>query len=223
MIEILNHWSTVWWTYISPRMLDFTIVFLLVGMIWLIIRRRTPCQFGYCLFMLALAKLILPGAISLQIEPTSNYAQNTEQIPGDWWSWYYGKSGIGTESSTENNVPANTAVQPNSDSKAISIPPATLLYSVYCAVVLILSIRLGWILFKSSRLTRKSYPVEINKFPLDLKPTAIHGEYSPHHRMALRVLGKITVCLWYLPSKNPAAHRYPYELYTQPVAMDSAA
>ena len=64
-IDTLNQWSEVWINFMTSRLIDSTIVFALLGGIWLLIRHRVSAQFGYLLFLLVLVKLAVPSQISI--------------------------------------------------------------------------------------------------------------------------------------------------------------
>jgi beta-lactamase regulating signal transducer with metallopeptidase domain len=53
---VAQHWAVFMWS----RMLDATWVLLIVAALWALLRRRVSAQFGYCLFLLVLVKLVMP-------------------------------------------------------------------------------------------------------------------------------------------------------------------
>lgn len=53
---IAQHWAAFVWS----RMLGSTLLMLIVGVLWSLVRRRVSAQFGYCLFLLVLVKLVVP-------------------------------------------------------------------------------------------------------------------------------------------------------------------
>ena len=63
--EWLNAWAEPWASFMSRSTIDSALVFCLVGLVWLALRKRLSAQVGYLLFLLVLVKLILPGVISL--------------------------------------------------------------------------------------------------------------------------------------------------------------
>lgn len=63
--EWFNAWAEPWASFMSRSTIDSALVFGLVGLVWLALRKRLSAQVGYLLFLLVLVKLILPGVISL--------------------------------------------------------------------------------------------------------------------------------------------------------------
>ena len=61
-IEWMNQLAEAWASVMWIRVLDSACVFLLIGTLWLIVRKWAPAQFGYYLFLLVLVKLVFPGA-----------------------------------------------------------------------------------------------------------------------------------------------------------------
>ncbi len=64
-IEWMNQLAEAWASVMWIRVLDSACVFLLIGTLWLIVRKWAPAQFGYYLFLLVLVKLILPAPVSV--------------------------------------------------------------------------------------------------------------------------------------------------------------
>jgi beta-lactamase regulating signal transducer with metallopeptidase domain len=59
-VETLNAWGAAWAAFMWARLAETAIVLIVVGLLWLILRRRASPQLGYCLFLLVLAKSVLP-------------------------------------------------------------------------------------------------------------------------------------------------------------------
>ncbi|RJP24850.1 MAG: hypothetical protein C4527_18055 [Candidatus Omnitrophota bacterium] len=63
--ETFNQSAQVWGEWMWARTIDTTIVFFIVGAIWLLLRKNLSPHFGYALFLLVLVKLWLPYQASL--------------------------------------------------------------------------------------------------------------------------------------------------------------
>ena len=59
-VEAFNAVAQQWAAFMWNRMLDSTWVLLIVGGLWGLLRHRVSAQFGYCLFLLVLVKLVVP-------------------------------------------------------------------------------------------------------------------------------------------------------------------
>ena len=64
-IETLNAWADRWATFMWGSLLDTTVILAVVSLVWLTLRRWMPAQLGYCLFLLVLVKLCVPGHITV--------------------------------------------------------------------------------------------------------------------------------------------------------------
>lgn len=166
-IETVNTWSQSWLDFMLYRVVDSTIVFLLIGALWLLVRHRASARFGYFLFVIVLLKLAIPGQISLSILPQTPVSEGGETFAfGEMWRlWGLGDSGQTTLSGPENTK------QPKTD-KVESQPLltlASLLMLGWSAVVLAGLLRLGWMVRRTRLLLRKTKPLEPDKIPIDLE------------------------------------------------------
>lgn len=59
-VETLNAIAQQWGAFMWNRAIDSAWVLLLVGILWGLLRHRVSAQFGYCLFLLVLIKLVAP-------------------------------------------------------------------------------------------------------------------------------------------------------------------
>ena len=59
-IDTLNAWGAAWTAFMWAQLAETTVVLITVGLLWIVLRRRSSPQFGYCLFLLVLAKSVLP-------------------------------------------------------------------------------------------------------------------------------------------------------------------
>jgi beta-lactamase regulating signal transducer with metallopeptidase domain len=65
MISLLNDAAEVWASWMLVSVIDSVALLAAVGLIWLTIRKRVAPQVGYCLFLLVLAKLLVPIEVSV--------------------------------------------------------------------------------------------------------------------------------------------------------------
>ncbi len=63
--DLLNQWGEYWASFMLYQTLDSIVILLFVGMLWVLLRKKMPAQFGYCLFLLVLIKLVIPGQFSI--------------------------------------------------------------------------------------------------------------------------------------------------------------
>ena len=75
-VELINGLSEKWAVFMLDRTLGSTLVFVFVGLIWVVLRRRISPQWGYLLFLLVLVKLIIPyqpySLSQVQTAPTAS-------------------------------------------------------------------------------------------------------------------------------------------------------
>ena len=80
MIDQINHLAEMWWAWMWPMFWQAGVLIGLVAVIDLLIRRRIWPQVRYALWLLVLAKLILPPTFSLSTSFTSGLEPLAEQI-----------------------------------------------------------------------------------------------------------------------------------------------
>ncbi|MBN2326343.1 MAG: hypothetical protein JXR73_04250 [Candidatus Omnitrophica bacterium] len=61
----LNQWGEWWASFMVYQTLDSMVILLVLGIVCFLLRKKMPAQFGYCLFLLALIKLVVPGQFSM--------------------------------------------------------------------------------------------------------------------------------------------------------------
>ncbi len=64
-LDFINQLGESWASFMWYQTLDSTLVLTVIGGLWLMIRKRSSAQLGYCLFLLVLLKLTVPGQFSL--------------------------------------------------------------------------------------------------------------------------------------------------------------
>ncbi|MBL7152124.1 MAG: PD40 domain-containing protein [Phycisphaerae bacterium] len=80
MIEQMNNTAEMWWAWMWPMFWQVGVLIALIAGIDLLIRRRVWPQVRYALWLLVLAKLILPPTFSLSTSVTSSLEPLAEQI-----------------------------------------------------------------------------------------------------------------------------------------------
>ena len=60
ILKTLGSFSSTWATWFGVSILDAAIVLVLAAVVWLLIHKKASAQFGYCLFLLVLLKLLVP-------------------------------------------------------------------------------------------------------------------------------------------------------------------
>lgn len=63
--EMLNSFAESWAHFMLGGLIDGSILFALLCLLWLPLRRRVSAQFGYCLFLLVLLRVVLPLQVTL--------------------------------------------------------------------------------------------------------------------------------------------------------------
>ncbi len=82
LADTINQWSLDWFEFMQYRVLDSILVLLLIGGLWLLVRKKVSPQLGYVLFLLILFKLIIPSPISISTTfPSFPVRQEAAFIP----------------------------------------------------------------------------------------------------------------------------------------------
>ena len=63
--EMLNSFAESWAHFMLGGLIDGSILLVLLCLLWLLLRRRVSAQFGYCLFLLVLLRVVLPLQVTL--------------------------------------------------------------------------------------------------------------------------------------------------------------
>jgi beta-lactamase regulating signal transducer with metallopeptidase domain len=80
MIEQTNHIAGIWWAWMWPMCWQVSLLIILVGTVDLAIRRHVWPQVRYALWLLVLAKLVLPPTFSLSTSITSQLQPLAEKL-----------------------------------------------------------------------------------------------------------------------------------------------
>ncbi len=189
-IESLNGWGAAWASFMVRALVDSTALLVVLGLIWLPLRRRISAQFAHGLFLLVLLKLALPIPTDW---PTWSADASVRRAVSGWASWATPQSPLSpvevaepilTASNPEPIVAAAAAWNPEPPAltprpagpptaEGRSRPRLTLraaLMLAWAAVTLVLLARFARSVAATRRLIRDSLPVpaDADWFPVDL-------------------------------------------------------
>ncbi|MFH1744004.1 MAG: M56 family metallopeptidase [bacterium] len=172
-IETVNSWSEYWAGFMGYSVIESTIVFGLIGGLWLLLRNRAwvSAQFGYCLFLLVLLKLMVPGQVSIPDLISSLFPQ--EQVSsggqvvgiGGWWLW--GEGGPGEKTAVAPATPRAAATVEAQPQPVLTFPSFLMLG--WAAGVLAFLMRFCWVEWRTRRMFRKTTPLGPNQIPVNVK------------------------------------------------------
>lgn len=169
-IETINRLAVSWMNFMWFRSIDTLLVFLFVGSIWFVIRRKISARFGYWLFLLVLIKPIAPSMVSI---PTlfgfeSNRFETIwyEGQFGWWGGDTFGTAEEGTSTSAKDSVPSpatNLKEKPNS-----TVSLLAMLMIAWLSITAILLLRLSIHQWMTRKKMRQTKPIDLNASPIDL-------------------------------------------------------
>lgn len=160
-LETINQWSEWWIRFMAYRILDYTLVFVLAGTIWLMARHRVSAQFGYLLFLLVLVKLLTPQWISVPGLVSSWFLEKEtagSNLALGWFDWNFGK-GIPSQDNAGSLADRNQTARyaDSSRDSALTLPSVLLL--TWLAAVAVLVLRMALVIRNSYRMIRNSQPI----------------------------------------------------------------
>ncbi len=193
---VAQHWATFMWN----RMVDSTWVLLVVGAIWGLLRRRVSAQFGYCLFLLVLVKLVMPvqtpfphvvsDKLSSAWPPvTVTYEGATEATPPP-----AEPSGEATGAAASVTLKKTAAQQ----TPRFSLSMNVVLMIVWAAVIALLLGRFAYTEGVTLRAIRRSVPVDLGAAGISLSQLQGAVGISRPVRVAIstRVISPVVYGLW---------------------------
>ncbi len=186
-METLNTWADVWAGFMWDRTVDSVVVLAIVGVLWLLIHRRSSPQFGYCLFLLVLVKAVVPIEVTVPswmtyLSPEGVVDRSTEWA-GTFTPWREFEDTRGAFQPPVEGRSAEVEQQPLVSEQAVALPVSekgttvadtsstwsamTLLMVGWAFVVLFLLIRFVWIQWRISRMVAQATPVDPAVLPVD--------------------------------------------------------
>lgn len=79
-IELWNVAAERWWSWVVQAVLASSLLFVLVTLVWLVIRRRASAHLGHVLFLVPLAPLVLPSLGSCELPiPLGSLRESDEE------------------------------------------------------------------------------------------------------------------------------------------------
>ena len=167
-IEWMNQLAEAWASVMWIRVLDSACVFLLIGTLWLIVRKWAPAQFGYYLFLLVLVKLILPAPVS--VPGLFNYlfpGEPTQEslVRMNWAFPFPLDGGVGAE---ENTVATQESMTPAASQTGPEISLFSLLMLVWGIGAFFFFLYHVIVEWKTSFMMRNTIPLEPNQLPVNV-------------------------------------------------------
>jgi beta-lactamase regulating signal transducer with metallopeptidase domain len=170
--ETINLWARSWAEFMGYRALESSVVFVVVSVLWLLLRKRVPAQFGYLLFLLVLAKLVVPSQISVPslvayLFPSSSVEDGGVGVEGAPWWMFWGD----LQSATGPNVSLSdkTGATGLSGREASGLGVFGWLFVVYGLIVVALLFRLGWVEWRARRMYTDAVAIDSGEMCLDLE------------------------------------------------------
>lgn len=171
-IEFLNSLSVAWAEFMWYCLVDSTAIFLLVGSLWLLLRKRVwvSIQLGYILFLLVLLKLIIPGQLS--IPGLISYLFSQEVIFQEG-TVPFGFFPFSLERERDGKTSVSPPVQNNPIDNREKQPTLTLnlcsqLMLIWLFVVVLFLVRFTWVEWCIYRKFQKTKLLNVETIPVDL-------------------------------------------------------
>jgi beta-lactamase regulating signal transducer with metallopeptidase domain/protocatechuate 3,4-dioxygenase beta subunit len=137
-IEIVNTCADLWANFMLVGLVEGTVALLLVGLLWVVVRRRASAQLGYCLFLLVPLKLLF--ALPLPV-PANAAFLSPQHAAGQLAGWVRSNGGettsragfVSDESFTETadvsaaavgGTPSPPEQRPEASTQPLSAPAA---------------------------------------------------------------------------------------------------
>ncbi len=162
LIGTINPVALTWAQWMWASVLESTVIFLMIGCLWLFVRRRpwmSP-QFGYWLFLLVLLKLVFHGQISapnllLSFFPQENTVFISQGMGFHWWGDPQNPDALGTEKVTPTAVDDSSR---QAEREPLSIVSFFMFF--WFTIIVVLSACLFWVERWNRRLLRLCRPME---------------------------------------------------------------
>lgn len=185
-IESLNLLGESWAAFMAVRLIESTLVFILIGIIWMILKKRLSAAMGCWLFILVFLKLIIPGPLIL-------HKGATEWLPLNYQGKIYSQPMIlemrGKSESVSAAANENTSTIPAlTESAKIKSPSASLtanLLILWSALVGFLAVRFLFIQRRTRRFIQRSKTINPEKLPIHLHKVLKTAGAKKHIRIVL--------------------------------------
>ena len=182
--ESLNLWGELWASFTTVRLIESTLVFFFIGIVWIILKKRLSTAVGYWLFVLVFLKLIIPGPVIVH------------KGVSEWLSLnYQGKM-------SSQPVMSQTGGQPESVSAAANEKPSTvpaltksvefqspslslkaILMILWSVLVAFLAARFLYTQWRTRRFIQRSNPIDSGKLPIHLQEVLKAAGAKKHIRI----------------------------------------
>ena len=172
--ETFNLWSRGWATFMGHGLIESTVIYAVVGGLWLLLRNRrwASAQLGYGLFLLVLLKLVVPAQFSIpeifsSLLPSAQISATGEESGFDPWEMLMGVGGLGEEASTAVAVPGQTVAAEVQPPFMVTLP--TVLMLCWAVIVSAFLIRFCWVEWRTRRMFRNTEPLDSLRIRIDLQ------------------------------------------------------
>ncbi len=183
-IESLNRWSESWASFCMNRLLESTLVFIFIGIIWIILKKRLPSTIGYWFFILVFLKLIIPGPVIVHNGATDWLSLN---IQGKIYSQPMGlETEIKPESistAAEENSSTLPVLKKSIEIRSLSVSLTTFLMILWSILVVFLAARFLFTQWKTRRFIRRSNPIDPGRLPIHLHKALKAAGVKKHIRI----------------------------------------
>ena len=171
--DLIHSIAESWARFMFYALLESTAVFAVIGLLWLALRNKTwvSAQFGYCLFLLVLLKLLVPGGISIPglisfLFPPNQPAFEEGVVPGGWlWLWGEGEGGV--EKPVAPGSPARSSDTTIRSPLPLTFPSVLMLG--WLATVVPFLAKFFWVEWRTRRTLRKTIPLDLERITIDVE------------------------------------------------------
>ena len=182
-IETLNAWSDRWADVMWASLVDTTVIFAMVALLWLALRRWLSAQLVYCLFLLVLLKLVVPVDVTVPAWSAYVSPRHTVDQMADWLAESRpSASGAALPPGKAFDIPAETppplALQPAAVPSVETIAPPSApaprlslwakLMLGWAAIVAALLFGFAWVQWRLVYSLRRAEPLDAQALSVDV-------------------------------------------------------
>ncbi len=173
MIDQINGWGEWWVSFMGYQVLDSTMILLVMMGLWYLLRNRMQAQFGYCLFLLVLIKLLIPGHISV-LDVFDSWIPG-ETLSSNISNGFFMPEMRMSEAFTIQQTEIEKQIQEvslHADSQYFWSPftPFAILMGIWGIIVFLLLIRFAWMQWRTFALLQRATPVHASRLPFPINP-----------------------------------------------------